>query len=201
MTNLELSTYREMGLSRVQPVEVERRAGYLFSNNLLRGVYLLGPRNFGKQLLIRLKNSEGELLSEIDYWAGAMASMLEDYTGFECVSYPPTSHPGRYYLAARLAKVIGDLIGLPVHEHFTNNNPRNTKCSIQAKLHEKKDYSFSGECQSILMVDDAVSTRKTADACLSAAGNRSMFWLFLYASKFDGKAKFTGKSEGVVCAA
>ena len=189
MIRLETANYREIGLSKVQPVEVERCAGYRYNHNAIHGLYLINARNAGKALLIRLKVSEGALLSEIDFWAGSMATMIEKSDNFECVSYPPSSHPGHYYLARRLSDVVGSVLGLPVHDHFINNNPRNTKPSMAAKLHETKDYSFTeteGNCKTILMVDDAVSTRKTADACISAAGNRSMFWLFLYASKSNG---------------
>lgn len=189
MIRFEMQDYREIGLSKVQPVEVERCAGYRFNCNAIHGLYLISARNAGKSLLIRLKDSEGALLSEIEFWAGAMASMLDSFAGFDCVSYPPSSEKRNYYLARKLAEVVADRAGLPVHEHYHNNHPRGNRATITAKLAEVKDYSFvetEGECKNILVVDDAISTRKTADACISAAGNRSLFWLFLYASKSNG---------------
>jgi len=186
MSRLETASYQEIGLQKVLPVEVDRRAGYLFNSNLIHGLFLVSQRNAGKLLLIRLKDSEGALLNEIEFWAGAMASMLDSFTGFDCVSYPPSSEKRSYYLARKMAEVVAKKADLPIHEHYKNNHPRRNRAKIYAKLAEIKDYSFiesEGACQNILMVDDAISTRKTADACISAAGNRSLFWLFLYASK------------------
>lgn len=194
MIRYKLSDVPDLNFHYKEPIQKVRKVGYSFSAGSIHGLYLLDHRNYGKELLIRLKDSDGLLLSEIDFWATCMSGLLVDYGEFTCVSYPPSSEKREYYLAGRLAEIISNNMDLPLHKHFINNKPRQTKANIAMKLAERKDYSFIDDmgCGPILMVDDAISTRKTALACLETS-RKKMFWLFLYASKKHRDLIFSSK--------
>jgi hypothetical protein len=150
----------------------------------IAGLALLSGKQLGKNLVMRLKDADGDLPGEVEFWAKQLALLFSGYGGFACVTNPPASAKHRRHLATDLATVVAGELGLPHHNHFINCGDGGKRAPVSQKLKEEKAYDFSDlGCGNILVVDDVICTRMTARACVRAAGAAiNLFFLFLYIS-------------------
>lgn len=156
-------------------------AGYRIDTDGVRGASLLSPKQYGYQLVARIKDSEPFLWDEARFWGRQLVRIVEGIT-FDCVTHPPSSRKRDEHLATVLSQEVATEMGLPYAALFTNATPRGRRASTVAKLKEVKQYGYDRKPDGakVLVVDDVMQTRSTAKACLAACGSDQLFFLILY---------------------
>ena len=161
-----------------------RDLGYLLSRGEVQGRGVLGPRQEGKELLIRLKDSAGSLAGEVAFWAGQVVGLLPalELDRVDWITPAPSSKKKPYHLATALARAAADLAGLPYAELFQNDAPRGHRALLAEKLTETLAirYRLEPAGRVIVVIDDAIYTRSTAKALIQAAGGETIRFLWLY---------------------
>lgn len=149
-------------------------------NDGISGVILLGQKQFGKELVMRLKDNGQDLPGEVEFWGNLLARLV---TGqFDYITAPPPSKRFDFHLATTLAKIVGQVLDIEFRRLFTNDKPSGKKTYLPDKLTEEKIYGYLVEPsgKNILVVDDVIYTRKTAMACINAARGDSLRFVWLY---------------------
>lgn len=160
------------------------RIGYNINREGIHGLILLNQAQLGKNLVMRLKDNGDNLKEEVIFWAMQLVDMLKanEMTSFDLVSNPPSSGKSSYHLATVLAQFIAKELKIIYQDLFRNNAPRGYRAALQTKLQETKDYIYlkTPNSSKILVIDDAIHTRRTARECLDVAYGDHLFWCFLY---------------------
>lgn len=148
----------------------------------IRGFCLLNYRSYGTELATRLKDAEGQLPEEVQFWARLMARLLPQYPEpMTKVTAPPPSGKREYNLAHDLAAHIAAETGIPYERLFYNPQPRGHRATLQEKLKERLRFRYGRppDRSAVLVVDDVTYTGRTAAACVEAAGRDRVYFLFL----------------------
>lgn len=156
--------------------------GYSFARENIPIVGLLSSRNFGIELVKRMKDSDGALVGEVEFWGGVLAELFRDKNwNVEAVTYPPSSGKREYYLARCLAESCARVLGLSCLDLFVNLEPRKHRATLHEKLRETKKYALreTHNLQSVLILDDAIYTGKTIKACSDLLPNVSVYGIVL----------------------
>ena len=160
--------------------------GYSACRSTVTGRALLSSRQGGLSLVTRLKDSEGALQDEVEFWTGQVLQMLPALgeLSFSCVANPPPSGKHEWHLATAMAQIAARMTGLPYKMLFQADEQRGHRASMQEKLRENIEYQYLSEPSgsTILVIDDVMCTGKTAQRCVRAAEGDSLRFLFLYRS-------------------
>lgn len=160
--------------------------GYSACRPTVIGRALLSHRQAGLNLVTRLKDSEGALREEAEFWTGQVLQMLPAFgeVSFSCVTNPPPSVKHGWHLATAMARIAADVTGLSYRALFQTDKPRGHRASMQEKLREDTEYQYLIEPSgsTVLVIDDVMCTGKTAERCVRAAEGDSLLFLFLYRS-------------------
>lgn len=149
--------------------------GYSLVRDGARGRSLLhGVRQYGHELVKRLKDAEGDLDSEVRFWANLMALMAKETAGdAKWVTSPPSSGKRDYHLGTALGGYVAAGLNLPFIPLFDNPNARGNR--IGGKVRKLQELSVPYELLAEvpagrgLLVDDAYCTGTTLRRCVRTA--------------------------------
>ena len=147
-------------------------------------VAALKSKPAGKALVCRLKDAEGSLPGEVEFWAGVLADMIPQEFAACLVTCPAPSGKRTYSLAAHLAQEVAKKRGQRFAAAFTCDKERGHRASMQEKLREKERPTTAAGLEQetgVVIVDDMLCTGYTLTACVNAA-NCKAFCVVLAAS-------------------
>lgn len=151
--------------------------GYRRMVDGLRCFCLMRGKQAGNLWVMFLKDHFEEYPALVDFWGGILARLAERHgVAFDMVTCPPSSGKRRAYLAGALAQTVARQLGAPYEVCFSNPDPRGHRASMQEKLREADGpqaarylYEKEPDGEAVLVVDDAMVTRRTALRCVDAA--------------------------------
>lgn len=164
--------------TRDAPQEKTAGRGYSFSRYGIVITSLLSSRNYGVELVKRLKDAEGRNPDEVEFW-GKQLGRLVRQKDWQCdiVTYPPSSEKRNYYLALHLAEACANEIEAKCIDMFVNRQPRGHRATYQEKLREQKAYALKTQrnFDTVLIIDDAIQTGLTLAACAALLNGAKVY--------------------------
>ena len=147
---------------------------------------LLGPKNLGYGLVTRLKDTMSPQSEEVRFWASQLAEIIDvRFEGqIHYVTHPPSSGKREFHLATHLARHVAEQLEMPYASLFSNPNERGHRASLHEKLREAGEavyeYGRKPDRSHILVIDDVIYTRGTANRCIKAARGDRLSFVVLY---------------------